>query len=224
MVEPLELEDDVLIEDNNAFDGNIESRVRTLIVDGQPSGLPKEDEIYYFERAFAAGASEQPAPKIILSDDLQSQNLDSFNVVILAGVNSITANDAKKIETFVESGGGLLISSAQSMDIEQYNGVFARLLPRAYRGFKERKALRQRKKNDDSLLIGELNLSHPVLSFRERLTRLKSTRTQGYFLLQPNRNKSAKFSLLLRTDSLHSLKVKYAVGKSSFSQRLSIAI
>jgi|GEM_PF-3080090 len=191
----LVLEDDVLVEDNQRFAMvNIESRVRTLIVDGQPSGLPKEDEIYYFERAFAAGASEQPAPKIILSDDLQSQNLESFDVIVLAGVNSITARDAKAIEAFVESGGGLLISSAQSMDIEQYNGVFARLLPRAYRGFKERKALRQRNKNDDSLLIGELNLSHPVLSvFRgEALQGLKSTRTQGYFLLQPNRNKSAQ--------------------------------
>ncbi|MEE2902558.1 MAG: BatA and WFA domain-containing protein [Myxococcota bacterium] len=188
------LEDDVLTEDNQRFAMvNIESRVRTLIIDGQPSGLPKEDEIYYFERAFAAGASEQPAPKIILSDDLQAQNLDLFDVVVLAGVNSITTSDAKKIETFVESGGGLLISSAQSMDIEQFNGVFARLLPRTYRGFKERKALRERKKNDDSLLLGELNLAHPVLSvFRgDALQGLKSTRTQGYFLLQPNRNRSA---------------------------------
>lgn len=191
----LTLEEDVLKEDNERFAMvNIESRVKTLIVDGQPSGLPKEDEIYYFERAFAAGASEQPAPKIILSDDLQTQDLSLFDVVVLAGVNSITASDAKKIESFVEEGGGLLISSAQSMDIEQYNGVFARLLPRAYRGFKERKALRQRSKSDDSLLIGELDLSHPVLSVfsGEALQGLKSTRTQGYFLLQPDRNRSAQ--------------------------------
>ena len=191
----IQLEKDVLNEDNERFSMvSIESRVRTLIVDGQPSGLPKEDEIYYFERAFSAGASEQPAPKIVLPDDLQTQDLNNFDVVVLAGVNSITASDAKKLEQFVEKGGGLFISSAQSMDIEQYNGVFARLLPRSYRGFKERKALKQRNKDDDSLLIGELEVNHPILSVfaGDALQGLKSTRTQGYFLLQPNRNKSAQ--------------------------------
>ena len=191
----VQVEDDFLVEDNERFaQVDIQARIRTLIVDGAPSGLPKEDEIFYLERALAAGAKDQPLPKIIISDDLSKEDLAEYKVLILAGVTSIGSKDGEKIIEFVRSGGGLFITASENMDVDQYNAVLGRILPRPLRGLKRKEAFRKRSKDDDSALLFEMNTQHPVMSVftGEALQGLKTTRTQAYYLLQRNKNREAR--------------------------------
>ena len=190
----VQVEDDFLVEDNERYAPvNVQARIRSLIVDGAPSGLPKEDEIFYLERALAAGAKDQPLPKIIIADDLAKEDLSKYKVLILAGVTSIGAKDGEKITAFVQGGGGLLITASENMDIDQYNAVLGRVLPRPLRGLKRKEALSKRSKSDDSALLFEVDAQHPVMSVftGEALQGLKTTRTQAYYLLQRNKNREA---------------------------------
>ena len=131
------LDPDVLSEDDRRFFVvDVRRQVRTLIVDGAPSGVPKEDEVFYLERALAVGARDHPPPKVITADDLPKADLAAFDVVVLAGVPSFSRNDGARLVEFVEKGGGLLLSAATDLDVELYNAELGRILPRPLRGLK----------------------------------------------------------------------------------------
>jgi hypothetical protein len=192
----LALERDALGEDDVRH-GLIDVRrqVRTLIVDGAPSGVPKEDEVFYLERALAAGAADQLPPRVITSDDLPRADFASFDVVILAGVAAFSRSDGARIVEFVEKGGGLLISATEEMDAELYNAELGRILPRPLRFMKvvAPEELASASKISSNVGAGGVvslsqpMLEHPVMEiFRgEALSGLLSTRTAAYLLLEP---------------------------------------
>jgi hypothetical protein len=191
----VQVEPDFLAEDDIRFaQVDVQNRVLSLIVDGAPSGLPKEDEVFYLERALATGAKDQPRPKVIVADELAAEDLSKYRVLILAGVSSLSGELGQRIVEFVEGGGGLLITATENLDVDQYNAVLGRILPRALRGIKRRNALQKRSKDDDSVLLAEIDQEHPVMTGFEgdALSGLRTTRTQAYFLLQPDRNRRAK--------------------------------
>lgn len=191
----VQIEPDFLAEDDIRFaQVDVQNRVLSLIVDGAPSGLPKEDEVFYLKRALATGAKDQPRPKVIVADELAAEDLSKYRVLILAGVSSLSGELGQRIVEFVEGGGGLLITATENLDVDQYNAVLGRILPRALRGIKRRKALQKRSKDDDSVLLTEIDREHPVMTVFEgdALSGLRTTRTQAYFLLQPDRNRRAK--------------------------------
>jgi len=191
----VQLDPDFLAEDDIRYaQVDVQDRVQSLIIDGAPSGLPKEDEIFYLERALSTGAKDQPPPRIIIADDIATEDLSKYRVVIMAGLSSLSAEDGRRISEFVERGGGLLITSTENLDVDQYNAVLGRVLPRALRGLKRRAALDERSKDDDSALLSGIDSKHPIMNVftGDALDGLKTTRTQAYYLLQPNRNRNAK--------------------------------
>lgn len=178
----VELEPDTLREDDVFFlPVEVTKRIRVLLVDGDPSGVAKEDEVFYFERAFRAGASDQPAPVTVSSDDLSRTDLEPYDVVVLAGVPTLSRVEAERIVRFVENGGGLLITVAEGLDLGAYATGLGPVLPRELRGFKtqRRKALR----------FDKPKLDHPVLEIfgGEALEGLLSTQTKTFMLLQPGK-------------------------------------
>lgn len=181
------LEADTLVEDNVRYAiADVRRQVRMLIVDGAPSGVPKEDEIFYLERALQAGAADQPLPRVITADDLSRADLSAYDVVILAGVPAFARSDGARLADFVEKGGGLMITASQDLDAELYNAELGRVLPRPLRGLKV---------VDPEAGVGSggivsltnPNLEHSVMEVfsGEALGGLLSTRTSAYLLLQP---------------------------------------
>lgn len=180
------LEPDALVEDDVRYlSVDVRRQVRVLVVDGAPSGVPKEDEIFYLERALLAGASDQPPPRIIAADDLPRADLSRYDVMVLAGVDVFNRPDGARVLDFVEAGGGLLVTMSESLDAELYNAEFGRLLPRRLRSLKI--------VGHEGAGAGEpVRLDGP--DDRDPITRiftgeaiggLQSTRTHGYWLLQP---------------------------------------
>jgi hypothetical protein len=194
----LSLERDVLQEDDVRYATvDVRRQVRILIVDGAPSGVPKEDEVFYLDRALAAGAADQPAPRVITSDDLPRADFAAFDVVIMAGVASFSRSDGARLVEFVEKGGGLIISTAEDLDAELYNSELGRILPRPLRLLKivAPELLPARSGLVRAAAVGSRGvvtlanplLEHPTMEiFRgEALSGLLSTRTSAYMNLQP---------------------------------------
>jgi hypothetical protein len=206
------LEADVLAEDDARYAmADVRREVRTLIVDGAPSGVPKEDEIFYLERALAAGAQDQPPPRVITSDDLARTDLSAFDVLILAGVPSLGADDGPRLVEFVERGGGLWISACEAMDVEQYSTDLAAILPRPLRGLKLVGA--DAAGSSGEVGIGEFAADHPITEVfgGEAAGGLESTRTRAYLLLQPERTREAR--VLASFDDGQPALVEASVGR-----------
>lgn len=189
------LERDGLVEDDVRYVvAEVRRQVRTLIVDGAPSGVPKEDEIFYLERALLAGAADQPTPRVITVDDLASADLSAFDVVILAGVDTFTRDDGARLREFVQRGGGLLISASEGMDIDIYNSELSSVLPRKLRGLKVVDASRGGVGSSGVVQLADPDLEHPVMGVftGEGQGGLLSTQTLSYQLLHPKAERSMK--------------------------------
>ncbi len=189
------LQRDRLAEDDVRYVlAEVRRQVRTLIVDGAPSGVPKEDEIFYLERALLAGAADQPTPRVITADDLSGADLSAFDVVILAGVDSFTRAEGNRLRDFVQRGGGLLISASEGMDVEIYNSELGSVLPRKLRGLKVVDSTRGGVGSSGIVRLADPDLEHPVMKVfvGEGQGGLLSTQTLSYQLLQPKAERSMK--------------------------------
>ncbi|MBI4818458.1 MAG: BatA domain-containing protein [Deltaproteobacteria bacterium] len=186
------LEPDVLAEDDvrHAI-AHVQKQVRPLVVDGAPSGVPKEDEIFYFERALLAGAEVIAPPAVVTADDLGRTDLLAYDVVILAGVQTISVEEGARLTSFVEKGGGLFISVAPGLDVAAYEAALSKVLPRHLRGEKR---------------LGDIVGSAPTLGLRvadplhpisavfqgEAKEGLETTETSAYLLLEPSSDQRAR--------------------------------
>ena len=189
------LQPDLLTEDDVRYHvAEIRQPIRTLIIDGAPSGLPKEDEVFYLDRALLAGASDQPRPKTISTDELSRTDLTAFDVVVMAGVDAFGRSEGARLVEFVERGGGLLITASEGLDVDDYNAGLGPVLPRPFRGLKVVDEGRGGVGSHGEVGLTDIDTEHPVLEvFRgEAATGLSSTRTQAYLLLQPGGNREMR--------------------------------
>jgi hypothetical protein len=184
----LELEHDHLAEDDVRYTNiDVRRQVRVLVVNGDPSGVPKEDEIFYFERALEAGAGDQPAPRVITADDLTRADLAAFDVIVLAGVPTFMPTDGPRLVDFVEKGGGLFVTASEDLDVELYNAELGRVLPRPLRTMKNLDPESGGIGADGLVTLNAPQLDHPVLEIfdSQAVGGLLSTRTRAYLLLEP---------------------------------------
>lgn len=212
----LELEPDHLAEDDVRYlNVDVRRQVRVLIVDGAPSGVPKEDEIFYLERALQAGASDQPAPRVITADDLVRADLAAFDVVILAGVDSFAPADGPRLVEFVEKGGGLLVTASEDIDVELYNAELGRVLPRHLRAMKMLDPETGGIGADGLVTLTEPALSHPVMEIfdTQALGGLLSTRTRAYLLLEPAAEARAGSTVLVSFEDGQPALIERVVGQ-----------
>ena len=172
----VKINDDLLLEDNTRyFTSFIHKQIKVLIVNGDPSGVPKEDETFYLQRAIQAAASEHPAPIIIDSHKLIDTNLSDFDVIMLAGVASISPAKGRALTTFVNGGGGLLITSTSDLDTSTYNEYLGDILPLKLGQLKTISA-----EQKSGLTLSEIE--HPILSlfYDSAQTGLTTTKTRSY--------------------------------------------
>ena len=164
-------------------------RARTLLVNGSPSSVPHDDELFFLTRALEP--LEASAAGFSLSettvDGLEARNLDQFDVVVLANVTRLSSDVAEDLVRFVESGGGLFISMGDQVDIDAYNQQLEQVLPRPLRG---EKLLADRDDPDapvKTTRLGHPLRQHPVFRAFEAPGAgiLQSVSVYSYMLLDP---------------------------------------
>ncbi len=164
-------------------------RVRTLLVNGSPSSVPYDDELFFLTRALAPGAESGVGviPSETTPEGLRRRNLDDYDAVVLANVGSLSSEQAAEIHRFVERGGGLMFTMGDEVDEDAYNQQFGDLLPRPLRG---RKLLAERDDPDapvKTTRMGHPKRQHPIFrGFDAPGSRaLQNVSVYSYMLLDP---------------------------------------
>ena len=94
--------------------------IKVHCVNGEPGRHDYESETFFVEAAL------QPAVQIVPIDFTQSRQLPNVSeisqhdVIILANVEKLTGAEAQSLQAFVGSGGGLVITAGDRMDLEAY--------------------------------------------------------------------------------------------------------
>ena len=159
----LALKDDGLrIDDTFEFNLSIDDRVTVLVVDGDPSGVPALSETFYLGAAlnpsvytgFRAGSEIEPTT--ISADQLAATNLDPYRCVILCNVSNLNGDQLVKMESFLNTGGSVIIFAGDKLDAAACNKWS--FMPAALKGVEggvERK---------DFLSLGRVSPMHPIFA------------------------------------------------------------
>lgn len=185
------LQDDALPVDNRRWLAvPVREELSVLLVDGTPSGRDRDSATYYVSRALDPSTLEDAAgtfvrPQIIAEGELSSARLADYDVVVLCNVGLLTEPEAGVLESFVRSGGGLVILLGDRVSSDSYNQRLFRdgkgILP-ARMG-----ALKVVENRDDVLTFDARGFEHPLVrAFRGNPgAGLESTMTQKYVSLTP---------------------------------------
>jgi len=136
---------------------------RVLVVDGDPGPTPTASEVYFLERALApwgasAAARAGVLPDITTPDGLGILDPEQHRVVFLANLGD-PSQVAGRLNEFVRSGGGLVISLGSNTTAERYNAALSGLLPAPLR---QVRALSTSGEAGEPLTLP--NTSHPLFA------------------------------------------------------------
>jgi uncharacterized membrane protein len=98
-----------------------------LVVDGDPSAIETASESTFVRHALRPFADEWSGMVVNVVNDAQLENtaLDNFDVVMLCNVYDLGEETIKKLEGWVESGGGLILFPGDQVEEERFNrGLF----------------------------------------------------------------------------------------------------
>ena len=155
-------------------------RVQVLIVNGAPRSVPHRDEAFFLRAALLPGrdSGSRLSPTTVKPDELTPAQLSYVDVVILANVAELDAAQAQALRSWVEKGGGLLITSGENVTAETYNSVLRELVPLPIRDVRDA--------NAESEFFTGVEVTHPALAVFSHLpdASLFAARTHRYVLLE----------------------------------------
>lgn len=190
------LQDDALPVDNRRWLAvPVRDELSVLLVDGTPSGRDRDSATYYVSRALDPSTLDDTSgtfirPQIINEGELTSVRLTGYDIVVLCNVGLLTEPEASVLQSFVRSGGGLIILPGDRVSSDSYNQRLFRngkgILP-ARMG--ELKVVENR---HDVLTFDARGFEHPLVrAFRGNPgAGLESTMTQKYVPLRPTESAS----------------------------------
>ncbi len=200
----IKIADDPLKIDNQAsFLIEPQQKIRILAINGDPRPIPREDELFFIEKALSPKVSNGQAFELDIKngDEFNSINqkeLKEYQVVLISNVATPSLAFAKELETYLKSGGGVFLTVGERTDIQVWNDVFASFLP---------KPLRERKISGDAAQsLEERKLAyfdhykenHMIFSFLKytfgnlKLSSLGQAQIKEYMLFDPVTNDLSK--------------------------------
>jgi hypothetical protein len=116
-----------------------ERALPVLLISGDGGSNPRDDEVYYLERALepGPGSSSRVRPRVVSAEEVRRLEGGPGSVIFLANV----ANPEPLIADLlrgVEAGGGLFISVGSNVDPDVYNDLLGDLLPARFTEVKTR--------------------------------------------------------------------------------------
>jgi len=131
--------DDVPADDRFPFVLDGEDRLEVLLVSGDGGSNPREDEVYYLERALepGAGSTSSVRPRVVSAEEVRRIDGGAGDVVFLANVAD-PGPLVPDLLRLLEAGGGLFISVGSNVDPDTYNEMLGDLLPARFTEVKTR--------------------------------------------------------------------------------------
>ena len=170
--------------------------LRVLLVNGDARSLTYADELFFLEHALAAGDGASGALETVTvgAESLATQPLDGFDLVVLANVARLSAEDQRRLQAFVQAGHGLLTTVGNNAVPEELNSTFGKLLPRPVRSVKVLCDAADPDANLKAVRISSLDHGHPV--FRVFAApggqTIQSALVYRYLTLEPAATEGAK--------------------------------
>ena len=120
----IELDEDRLpIDDVRHFAIDVPRASSLTLVDGAPSQIAHLDELYYFNTALSLSAERMAALAMttLSPEQLGQSALGGGGGVMLANVPHLDGSALARVENFLRSGGNVLVTLGDRVDIEHYN-------------------------------------------------------------------------------------------------------
>jgi len=119
-------------DDHRYFALRVEDRLRLLVVNGAPSHVAAQDELFFLRHALtarpeagaAAGVGAGAAPVVmdrIQPVEMTPRRLRDYRLAVLANVRNLSPDALKAVEQYVDQGGSLLITLGDRVDADAYN-------------------------------------------------------------------------------------------------------
>lgn len=167
----------------------LERNIRTLIVNGDPRSVQYNDELFYLGRALRATLSDQRGIETTVTngDGFAGQELDQYDVIVLANVSRLPAAQVQRIYRFVNSGGGVFMTAGSQVEPERWNSFFGDLLPRPVRSITKLTEPRDPNANIKATRLSDLESSSPIFRVFSMPggESLQSARIFQFVLLEP---------------------------------------
>lgn len=174
------------MDDRRVFTVDFLHTVPVLVVNGAPRSIPYRDEVFFLEKALETGgeAETRIQPLFMRADEVTPQQLERVDVVVLANVLELRSDVVPAIRSFVEGGGGLLITAGDNVT-PAYNAQFGDLLPMPVRAVKTVVKRSDKDAQVRALSVDKVDFGHPVLRLFRNLadSSLFSARFYSYLLL-----------------------------------------
>ena len=102
--------------------------LRVLVASGERATDPYEDETFLLTVALQPEGPQFSGNEVTVVDDndLETADLSEYHVVVLANVYRITESVADRLESYVATGGGLMIFLGDQVDAGIYNSLLDR--------------------------------------------------------------------------------------------------
>ncbi|MBL8726203.1 MAG: BatA domain-containing protein [Planctomycetes bacterium] len=122
----LEATDLFLLDDRRALALEVRDRSRVLLVDGQPD--EDEGEVFFLQSAFEPGGEALSGieVQVVHEPAFAEIDLEPFDLVWLANVQSPAPTAVPRLEAFVAAGGGLVLSVGALVDVGRWNELLWR--------------------------------------------------------------------------------------------------
>ncbi len=187
------------VDDRRTFVVRLRDTIKTLLVNGEPSSIAFHDEMFFLERALnpRSQTTSNIVPELTTREGLEGLEIDEYDVVVLANVSKITPGVARKLQTFVENGGGLMLAMGDQVDVAAYNQHLGALLPKPLRGLKQ---LAERGDPDAPIKVTRMSSprrDHPVFRVFQLPggASLQEVDVYSYMLLEPSPPEQSQVAL-----------------------------
>ena len=168
--------------------------VNVVAVNGAPSSIRRNDELFFLRAALAAGGAEISPIQVtsVRANAFQGASLDDVRLVILANVETLPEAAVGKLERYVDRGGSLLVFLGNQVEPSFYNDSLARsargaLLPAKLIGTAAKGNPAVGGDQAPVAGVGEFAEDHPALSgfVTGETGRLGSVKFSAYWGLEP---------------------------------------
>jgi len=146
-------------DDRAGFVVDVKPKIRAVLVNGSTEVDPKRNDGYYLKRALAPSRESVFEVTEVTPTSWDAVPLAEVGVVVLADVTDMSAAGVKKLERYLQRGGGAMCFVGTRTQPDDFNRLFAALAP--CRLGRELSVLHGRERRR-ALVIGEIDVAHPI--------------------------------------------------------------
>jgi hypothetical protein len=120
--------DRIPIDDRRSFAFGVAESAKVLLVDGEPGESDETAETFFLATALDPTGNSASGLELtrIVDSELGDRDLGAYDYVVMANVASVDEPTLQKIESWVQSGGGLALFTGDQVDAESWNKLFWR--------------------------------------------------------------------------------------------------